>query len=54
MVSKIEILSLVDYYGKSAHITCDIKYHFVWITKYRKLVITGKLLERTREHLRMI
>jgi len=39
-------------YRKSAHCAYDIKYHIVWITKYRKPVITGKIAERTRELIR--
>ena len=39
-------------YRKSAHCTYDIKYHIVWITKYRKPVLTGKIAERTRELIR--
>ena len=35
---------------KSAHCTYDIKYHIVlWITKYRKPVLMGKIAIRTRE-----
>ncbi len=30
----------MEHYRKSAHCTYDIKYHIVWITKYRKPVIT--------------
>lgn len=41
-------------YRKSAHCTYDIKYHIVWITKYRKSVLTGKVAERTRELIRQI
>lgn len=41
-------------YRKSAHCTYDIKYHIVWITKYRKPAITGKIAERTRELIRMV
>ncbi len=41
-------------YRKSAHCTYDIKYHIVWITKYRKPVITGKVAERTRELIRSV
>ena len=41
-------------YRKSSHCTYDIKYHIVWITKYRKPVITGKIAERTRELIRGI
>ena len=42
----------MQHYRKSAHCTYDIKYHIVWITKYRKPVITGKVAERTRELIR--
>lgn len=41
-------------YRKSAHCTYNIKYHLVWITKYRKPVITGQIAVRTRELIRMI
>ena len=40
-------------YRKSAHATYDIKYHLVWITKYRKVVFKGKA-ERARELIRMV
>ena len=42
----------MENYRKSSHCTYDIKYHVVWITKYRKAVITGKIAERTRELIR--
>lgn len=32
----------------------DIKYHLVWITKYRKPVITGQIALRTRELIRIV
>ena len=41
-------------YRKSSHAVYDIKYHLVWITKYRKPVLTGKIAERTRELVRMV
>ena len=41
-------------YRKSAHATYDIKYHLVWITKYRKVVFKGKIAERARELIRMV
>ncbi len=44
----------MENYRKSAHCTYDIKYHLVWITKYRKPVITGQIALRTRELIRMI
>jgi len=42
----------MEHYRKSAHSTYDIKYHIVWITKYRKIALTGKIAERTRELIR--
>ena len=39
---------------KSPHCMYDIKYHLVWIMKYRKPVITGKIALRARELIRMI
>lgn len=44
----------MEHYRKTAHSTYDIKYHIVWITKYRKAVITGKIAERTREIIRNV
>ena len=36
-------------YHHSSHTKHDIKYHFVWITKYRYHILTGKIAVRTRE-----
>lgn len=44
----------MENYRKSSHCTYDIKYHLVWITKYRKPIITGKIAVRTRELIRII
>ncbi len=41
-------------YRRSAHCVHDIKYHIVWITKYRKAVLTGQIAKRTRELIRGI
>ncbi|MEG6569937.1 IS200/IS605 family transposase [Thermoanaerobacterium thermosaccharolyticum] len=41
-------------YRKSSHATYDLKYHIVWITKYRKPILVGKIAERTRELIRMV
>ena len=32
----------------------DIKYHIVWITKYRRSILEGSVAERTRELIRQI
>ena len=39
-------------YRKEGHTVCDIKYHFVWITKYRYRVLKGEVALRVRELLR--
>ena len=44
----------MENYRKSSHCTYDIKYHIVWITKYRKPVIVGEIAHRTRELIRMV
>ena len=33
---------------KGAHTQYDIQYHIVWITKYRKKIITGKIASRLK------
>lgn len=44
----------MEHYRKSSHCTYDIKYHMVWITKYRKPVLREAIAERTRELVRMV
>ncbi len=34
----------MDNYRTSSHSRYDIKYHFVWVTKYRKPVLTGEVV----------
>ena len=36
-------------YRHSAHAVWDIKYHLVWITKYRYKVLRGEVAERARD-----
>ena len=36
-------------YRKSSHSIYDIKYHIVWITKYRKPVLRCEIAERARD-----
>ena len=38
-------------YRTSAHPVFDIKYHFVWITKYRYKILRGRISERARDQL---
>lgn len=39
-------------YRKKSHSVYDLKYHLVWITKYRKAVLRGKIAIRLRELVR--
>lgn len=41
-------------YRKTAHSVYDIKYHVVWITKYRKKVLKGQIGLRLRDLVRQI
>ena len=41
-------------YRKSAHAVFDIKYHVVWITKYRYKILRGRVAERARDLIRQI
>ncbi len=41
-------------YRKTSHSVYDIKYHFVWITKYRKPLLSGTVATRLRELIREI
>jgi putative transposase len=36
-------------YARGSHTVHDIKYHIVWITKYRYKILTKKIAERLRE-----
>ena len=44
----------MENYRRSSHSVYDIKYHIVWITKYRKQVLHGVIAERVRELIREI
>ena len=44
---------MVDY-RRSAHAMYDIKYHVIWVTKYRYKVMRGRVAERARELIRQI
>ena len=39
-------------YRKTAHSVYDLKYHLVWITKYRKPILRGAIGQRIREIIR--
>lgn len=38
-------------YRKGSHTVYDLKYHLVWITKYRKPVMTGVVAEAVRKYI---
>ena len=44
----------MENYRKTSHSIYDLKYHLVWITKYRKPVIFGDVAIRLRELIREI
>jgi putative transposase len=44
---------MIDY-RHSAHAMYDIKYHVIWVTKYRYRVMRGRVAERARELIRQI
>ena len=44
----------MENYCEGSHTVYDIKYHIVWITKYRKKVLEGAIAERVRELIRQI
>ena len=39
-------------YRKGSHTVYDLKYHIVWITKYRKPVVRGEVGKQVREAIR--
>ena len=41
-------------YRRGAHTVYDIKYHFVWVTKYRYEVLVGEVALRAREIIRQV
>ena len=41
-------------YRKTSHSVYDIKYHLVWVTKYRKPVLNGEIAQRLRDLIREI
>ena len=44
----------MEHYRKSSHTVFDIKYHIVWITKYRKPILRGDIAVRVRDLMREI
>ena len=44
----------MENYRTSSHSRFDLKYHFVWITKYRKPILTGEVGTRLRELVREV
>lgn len=44
----------MEHYRKSSHTVYDLKYHVVWITKYRKPVLRADIAQRLRELVREI
>jgi len=44
----------MENYRKTSHTVYDVKYHFVFTTKYRKPVLGGEVAKRVRELIREI
>jgi len=44
----------MENYRTSSHSRYDLKYRFVWITKYRRAVLTGEVGKRLRDLIREI
>lgn len=44
----------MEHYRRTAHTRFDIKYHLVWITKYRKQLLRGEIAVRLRQIVRDI
>ena len=44
----------MENYRKSSHSRFDIKFHFVWVTKYRKRILTGEVAVRLRDLVREV
>ena len=44
----------MEHYRTTAHTRFDIKFHFVWITKYRKKLLVGEVGLRLRKYVRDI
>lgn len=42
----------MDGYKKNSHAVFDIKFHVIWVTKYRYKVLRGPIAVRTRELIR--
>jgi len=41
-------------YRQNSHAVCDVKYHIIWVRKYRYKVLRGEIAVRTRDLLRQI
>ena len=44
---------MIDY-RKGSHSIYDIKYHLVWVTKYRYPILTGEVATRIRDLIRQV
>lgn len=42
----------MEEYNKGSHTVYDIKYHIIWVTKYRYYVLNGNIAYRVRELIR--
>ena len=42
----------MKHYRKTSHSVYDVKYHILWVTKYRKPVLVGEIATRCRDLIR--
>ena len=52
--TKYVTISAMENYRTSSHSRFDIKYHFVWITKYRKSILQDAVAYRLRDLVREV
>jgi len=52
MINERLYLDWIMSYRKTAHSVYDLKYHLVWVTKYRKPILRSQIALRTRELIR--
>ena len=52
MINEYLYLDWTMSYRKTAHSVYDLKYHVVWVTKYRKPILQGQVALRARELIR--
>ena len=50
----MQYVRVIEHYRRTAHTRLDIKFHPVWITRYRKKLLRGEVGVRLRQVVRTI